>query len=113
MIFGTCDPLEEKHHILLSQAAAHGDGVMVVLSRDDSDHDSQDVLTMNEYERLAQLMHISIVDDVILEHDSKIEIMRTHQPDIILLGAHQEDIAEELHEFPDILHACGCVIVYV
>lgn len=113
MIFGTFDSIEDRHRHLFERAAEHGDGVMAVLSRDESNSDLQQELTLGEYDRLVQMMNIDVVDDVILEHDSKVEIIRTHRPDIIMIGTHQEHIAEELHAFSDDMHACGCVIVYV
>lgn len=113
MIFGSFDPIEERHEKLLYAATEHGEGVMAVLTRDENVASVSDGLTENECERFSNVMAIDVVDDVILEHGDHIDIIRTHRPNIILIGAHQKDLAEQLHEMSDDLQECGCVVVHI
>jgi glycerol-3-phosphate cytidylyltransferase-like family protein len=109
LVFGTFDTLEDRHLHLLQTAADHGDIVMVALSRDG---DVNDELTECEYQRFSQILAIDVVDDVILAHGDHADVIRVHKPQIIVIGSHQRDLSDALHDRIDVLEENGCVVVY-
>ncbi|PID52413.1 MAG: hypothetical protein CR972_01870 [Candidatus Moraniibacteriota bacterium] len=114
MIFGKFNEIEKRHHDLFQAALDHGDSVIVVLSRDDCVVDmSEGSLTENELKRFTALMAIDVIDDIVLAHGNHIDIVRTHRPHTVLIGAHQTDLANILYDVTDELHDCNCFIVRV
>lgn len=107
MIFGVFDGIEDRHQKLLEQAVEHGDRVMVVMSRDEGDDFSE-----NEYQRMTDLMSLSVVDDVVLMHGDHVEVIRTHTPDVILIGEHQEKLTDDIAQAIEICDEHQCALVY-
>lgn len=104
MIFGTFDGIHEGHRDLFRQATEHGDHVMAVVARDET------VLSVkgkrpqcDECDRIAALLHVDEIDDVIYGYvgGDKLQVVRDHTPDIILLGYDQEAFVDELYSLLD------------
>ncbi len=101
MIFGTFDKVHDGHRSLFEQAAEHGDWVMAVVARDETVEKVKGRKPeCDECDRLAELLQISVLDDIILGStcDDKCCVVREHKPDVILLGYDQEHFIDELYE---------------
>lgn len=97
MVFGTFDTVSGHHQRLLHHAADHGDIVIAVVTRDADDLESAD-MTRSEHDRIVGLLETGVADDIVLEHGNRDNIICQHMPDIVLVGTHQGELLDELHD---------------
>lgn len=100
MIFGTFDGLHDGHRSLFRQATEHGDHIIAVIARDETVQKIKGRLPrFHEYERIAALLHIDVIDDIVLGYgeEDKCCVVRDHAPDIVLLGYDQNVFVQELY----------------
>ncbi|MFA5986051.1 MAG: adenylyltransferase/cytidyltransferase family protein [Parcubacteria group bacterium] len=113
MIFGTFDGIHEGHRDFFRQASEHGDHVMAVVARDKTVHAVKGKMPVcDECERIAAMLRVDEIDDVIFgyEGDDKLQVIRDHTPDVILLGYDQEAFVNELYDFIE-REKMACTIV--
>lgn len=93
LVFGTFDQLHPGHLNFFKQAKKQGDKLIVVLARDTNIKKLKKHLPkQNEKERLANLLKIKIIDQVVLGnrcYQQRTKIIKIIKPDIICLGYDQ------------------------
>ena len=101
MIFGTFDGVHDGHRALFLQATEHGDRIIAVVARDETVKEVKGhAPKYNECERVAELLQIDVIDDIILGYgdEDKCCVVRDHNPDVVLLGYDQEAFVEDLYD---------------
>ncbi|MEN8252117.1 MAG: adenylyltransferase/cytidyltransferase family protein [Patescibacteria group bacterium] len=104
MIFGTFDGVHDGHRSLFEQASEHGDWVMAVVARDETVEKVKGKKPKcDECERLAELLQIDVLDDIIMGHtgEDKCCVVREHDPDIVMIGYDQEHFIDELYDLAE------------
>ena len=104
MIFGTFDNVHDGHRALFHQATEHGDKIIAVVARDETVEQVKGRRPQcHECERVAELLQIDVIDDIILGYGGKDKcvVVRDHKPDVILLGYDQEHFVDELYVLAD------------
>lgn len=100
MIFGTFDGIHDGHRSLFLQATEHGDRIIAVVARDETVQKVKGKMPQfHEYDRVAALLHIDVIDDIILGYgdEDKCCVVRDHTPNIVLLGYDQDAFVDELY----------------
>lgn len=99
MAFGVFDGLHEGHRNFISQAETKAEKLIIVITRDEIvEQLKKQKPRLSEEARIATIEKEYPLHTVVLG-DAKLgswQVIRTHAPDIILLGYDQQGIAAEL-----------------
>src|SRR3989338_1589975 len=99
MVFGVFDGLHEGHKYLLTEAAKLCDELVVVVTLDEAVSTLKGHLPQQRYkERVAAITAFNPTLKIV-EGDPALgewTVLKTHKPDMVILGYDQERIAKEL-----------------
>lgn len=100
LVFGTFDLLHPGHIQFLKEAKKYGNHLTVVVARDKTVKEIKGKMPKySEYERLAHVKELGIVDEAMLGNESdKYEIIEEVNPEMICLGYDQKNFTEKLEK---------------
>ncbi len=94
---GVYDLIHQGHIVTLTEAASHGDFLIVVIARDLTAHKRKRLPFHPEEDRVSLLNAITMVDAAISGDEiDHMRVVRRIKPDVIALGADQDHIEAEL-----------------
>lgn len=101
MVFGVFDGLHEGHRYFLSEAAKHGDELIVVVARDEMVRVLKNKTPRHtEEERRLAVARLGAVTRAVLgdREQGVYNVIKKYNPDIICIGHDQHALAEDLEK---------------
>ncbi len=101
MVFGVFDGLHPGHHYFLEKAANKADQLVVVITLSEVVNVLKGKMPLNEFSARVKAVKEFNPDFEVVAGDlvsGEWQILKTHQPDIVILGYDQAGIAAELEK---------------